>query len=248
MKDRSTMLQDTGKNMKPIIGINCDYEEEGKQPYSFTYRNYSEAVIAAGGIPFLLPIIKDKNDVELLLNKIDGLLLTGGNDVPPQRYGEERHEKTVCVHPDKDISDITLVETAIKMKKLILAICYGAQLVNIALGGSLIQDIPSEVKAPIIHKDSKNERYTHTITIEKNSLLYQIIGADCIEANSTHHQAIKRLGNSLKDTAHTEDSIIEAIEWRDYPFLVGVQWHPERMMDSSHHLALFKALIEASKT
>jgi len=234
--------------MKPIIGINCDYEEEGKQPYSFTYRDYCEAIIAAGGIPFLLPIINDKNDVKFLLEKIDGLLLTGGNDVPPQRYGEERHEKTVCVHPDKDISDIALVETAIRMKNPILAICYGAQLVNVALGGSLIQDIPSEVKTPIIHKDSKNEHYTHTITIEKNSLLYQIIGTDCIKANSTHHQAIKRLGNGLKDTAHTEDGIIEAVEWKDYPFLVGVQWHPERMTDSPHHLALFKALIEASKT
>ncbi len=234
--------------MKPIIGINCDYEEEGKQPYSFTNKAYSEAVIAAGGIPFLLPVIKDKNDVKFLLKKIDGLLLTGGNDVPPQRYGEERHERTVCVHPDKDNSDIALVETAIRMKNPILAICYGAQLVNVALGGSLIQDIPSEVKTPIIHKDSKNERCTHTITIEKNSLLYQIIGTDCIKANSTHHQAIKRLGNGLKDTAHTEDGIIEAIEWKDYPFLVGVQWHPERMADSPHHLALFKALIKASKT
>ena len=79
--------------MKPIIGINCDYEEKGNSLYSFTNRDYSEAIIAAGGIPFLLPIIKDKNDVEFLLKKIDGLLLTGGNDVPPQRYGEERHEK-----------------------------------------------------------------------------------------------------------------------------------------------------------
>ena len=234
--------------MKPIIGINCDYEEERKQPYSFTYRDYCEAIIAAGGIPFLLPIIKDKNDVEFSLKKIDGLLLTGGNDVPPQRYGEERHERTVCVHPDKDISDFTLVETSIQTKKPILAICYGTQLVNVALGGSLIQDIPSEVKTPIIHKDSKNEHYTHTITIEKNSLLYQIIGTDCIKADSTHHQAIKRLGNGLKDTAHTEDGIIEAVEWKGYPFLVGVQWHPERMTDSPHHLALFKALIAASKT
>ncbi len=236
------------QKIKPIIGINCDYEEEGKQPYSFTNRAYSEAVIAAGGIPFLLPIIKDINDVELLLGKIDGLLLTGGNDVPPRRYGEERHEKTVCVHPDKDTSDFTLVETSIQTKKPILAICYGTQLVNVALGGSLIQDIPSEVKTPIIHKDSKNELYTHTITIEENSLLHQIIGTDCIEANSTHHQAIKRLGNGLRDTAHTEDGIIEAVEWRDYPFLVGVQWHPERMTDSPHHLALFRALIKASKT
>ena len=233
--------------MKPIIGINCDYEEEGKQPYSFTYRDYSEAVVAAGGIPLLLPVIKDKNDVELLLEKIDGLLITGGNDVPPQRYGEEKHEKTVCVHPDKDSSDFILVGTAIRMKKPLLAICYGIQLVNVALGGSLIQDIPSEVKTPIIHKDSQNDHYTHAVSIRKDSLLHRIIGIDRIEANSTHHQAIKRLGKGLKDTAHTSDGITEAIEWKDYPFLVGVQWHPERMIDSPHHLALFNALINASK-
>lgn len=234
--------------MKPIIGINCDYEEEGKQPYSFIHRDYSEAIIAAGGIPCLLPFIKDKNDLELLLKKIDGLLLTGGNDVPPQRYGEERHEKTVCVHPDKDTSDFILVGAAIQMKKPVLAICYGTQLVNVALGGSLIQDISSEVKTPIIHKDLQNKRYTHTVTIENNSLLYTILGINRIEANSTHHQAIKRLGKGLQDTAHTADGIIEAIEWRDYPFLVSVQWHPERMTDSPHHLALFNALINASKT
>ena len=233
--------------MKPIIGINCDYEEEGKQPYSFTYRDYSEAVIAGGGIAFLLPIIKNKNNVELLLKKIDGILLTGGNDVPPQRYGEERHERTVCVHPDKDTSDFILVGTAIKMKKPILAICYGTQLVNVALGGSLIQDIPSEVKTPVIHKDSHNEHYTHAVTIRKDFLLYKVVGIDRIEANSTHHQAIKRVGKGLKDTAHTADGIIEAIEWRDYPFLVGVQWHPERMTGSPRQLALFNALIKASK-
>ncbi|MDE1888886.1 MAG: gamma-glutamyl-gamma-aminobutyrate hydrolase family protein, partial [Planctomycetota bacterium] len=152
--------------MKPIIGVNCDYEEGGKLPYSFTYRDYSEAIVAAGGIPLLLPIIKDKNDVELLLKKIEGLLLTGGNDVSPQRYGEDRHNKTTCVHPDKEVSDFTLVEKAIRMKKPILAICYGAQLVNVVLGGSLIQDIPSECKNLLIHKDSQNERYTHSVTIE----------------------------------------------------------------------------------
>lgn len=233
--------------MKPVIGINCDYEEEGKLPYSFTYRDYSEAIVAAGGIPLLLPIIKDKNDVELLLKKIDGLLLTGGNDVPPSRYGEDRHDKTVCVHPDKEVSDFTLVGKAVRMKKPILAICYGTQLVNVVLGGSLIQDIPSECKNSQIHKNSQNERYTHSVTIEKNSILYSIIGVDRIEANSTHHQAIKRLGNGLKNTAHTVDGMIEAIEWKDYPFLVGVQWHPERMIDSPHHAALFGALINASK-
>lgn len=233
--------------MKPIIGINCDYEEEGRQPYSFTYRNYSDAVITADGIPLLLPIIKDKNDVELFLKKIDGLLLTGGDDVPPQHYGEERHEKTICVHPDKDVSDNILVWVTMEMKKPILAICYGTQMLNVVLGGSLIQDIQSEVIPNIIHKDLKNGQYVHPVTVEKNSLLYNIVGTERIETNSVHHQAIKRLGKGLRDTAHTSDGIIEAIELREYPFLVGVQWHPERMVDYPCHAALFRALVNASK-
>lgn len=233
--------------MKPVIGINCDYEEEGRQPYSFTYRDYSDSIIAAHGIPVLLPVIKDKNTAGLLLKKIDGLLLTGGNDVPPQRYGEEPHKKTICVHPDKDIFDNNLVYVALRMKKPILAICYGAQLVNVVLGGSLIQDIQSEGISPIVHKDSQNHQYTHMVTIEKDSLLYKIMGTDHVETNSVHHQAIKRPGKGLKDTAHTSDGIIEAIEFKDYPFLVGVQWHPERMADSPCHAALFSALVNASK-
>lgn len=233
--------------MKPVIGINCDYEEEGRLPYSFLYRDYSEAIIGAGGIPFLLPVIKDKRDVESFLGRIDGLLLTGGNDVPPERYGEKRHTKTVCVHSDKDASDFVLLQTAIEMKKPILAICYGVQLVNVILGGSLIQDIPSEYKSSIIHKDPHNKSYTHSVMVEKGSLLYSIIGSGSIETNSIHHQAIKRLGNGLKDAAHAVDSIVEAVEWTDdYPFLLGVQWHPERMIDNPYHASLFQALIHAS--
>lgn len=233
--------------MKPVIGINCDYEEEGKQPYSFTYRNYIDAVLAAYGIPLLLPIMKDKNDVELTLKRIDGLLLTGGNDVPPQRYREERHEKTVSVHPDKDISDNLLVCIAMQMGKPILAICYGTQLVNVVLGGTLIQDIPSERISPIVHKDLQNSQHCHSVTVEKNTLLYKTIRTDCIETNTVHHQAIKRLGEGLKDTAHTSDGIIEAIELGDYPFFIGVQWHPERMIDHPCHAALFNGLVHASQ-
>lgn len=233
--------------MKPIIGINCDYEEEGRLPYSFLYRDYSEAIMVAGGIPFLLPIVKDKHDVESFLRRIDGLLLTGGNDVPPERYGEKRHAKTVCVHTDKDTSDFVLLQTAIEMKKPILAICYGIQLVNVFFGGSLIQDIPSEYKSSIAHKDSQSKSYTHSVMIEKDSLLYRIAGKDFTETNSIHHQAIKKLGRGLKDTAHTVDGIIEAIEWTDYPFLLGVQWHPERIMnDDPYHASLFNAFIRAS--
>jgi putative glutamine amidotransferase len=232
--------------MKPIIGINCDYEEKGKRPYSFLYRDYSEAVITAGGIPVLLPIIREKEDAELCVQKIDGLLLSGGDDIPPQRYGEGKKEKTVCIHPDKDISDFAILQAAMQKKKPVLAICYGTQLINVALGGSLIQDIPSECTSAIVHKDVHNKRYTHPVTIQKDSLLYKIVGTGVVEANSTHHQAIKNLGKGILATAHTADGIIEAIECREYPFLIGVQWHPECMIDHASHAALFRLLIKAS--
>jgi putative glutamine amidotransferase len=233
--------------MKPIIGINCDYEEERKRPYSFLHRDYSDAIITAGGIPILLPLIKEKKDAVFFLKEVNGLLFTGGNDVPPERYGEKKHEKTICVHPDKEISDFTLVRTAIEMQKPILAICYSAQLVNVALDGSLVQDIPSEVSASIIHKDPGNERYIHSVIIKKDSLLYKITGTGRLDTNSIHHQAVKRLGRGLKETACTADGIIEAIEWDGYPFFLGVQWHPERMIHNPHHASLFNAFIAASR-
>lgn len=231
--------------MKPIVGINCDYEDDTK-PHSFVYRDYVDAILMAGGIPFLLPLIKDKEDVECLLDRIDGLLLTGGDDVPPARYGEERREKTHCVHADKDLFDNLLLRLALEKKKPILALCYGAQLINVAYGGSLIQDVPSEAKTAISHKPAKGEKCRHSVSIERNTLLHKIIGADEIDTNSAHHQAVKKLGEGLKATARTSDGIVEAFECEELPFLVAVQWHPERLTIDTHHAALFKALVDAS--
>ena len=127
-----------------------------------------------------------------------------------------------------------------------MAICYGAQLVNVAYGGSLIQDIPSEAKTAIIHKPTKGEKHNHSVSIEKNTVLYTIIGVDTFDTNSAHHQAIKKLGKGLKATARTADGIIEAFECEGHPFLIGVQWHPERLTIDTRHAALFKALVNAS--
>lgn len=231
--------------MKPIIGINCDYEGDTKS-HSFVYRDYVDAIIMAGGIPFLLPLIKNRDDVKCLLERMDGLLLTGGDDVPPARYGEERREKTYCVHADKDVFDNLLLQLALEKQKPILALCYGAQLINVAYGGSLIQDVPSEVKTAISHKPAKGEKCSHSVSIEKNTLLHKIIGADALDTNSAHHQAVKRLGKGLKATARASDGIIEAFECEGYPFLVAVQWHPERLTIDTRHAALFKALVGAS--
>ncbi len=231
--------------MKPIIGINGDYEDDTK-PHSFVYRDYVDAIIMAGGIPFLLALIKNKDDVECLLDRVDGLLLTGGDDVPPARYGEDRREKTHCVHADKDVFDNLLLQLALEKKKPILALCYGAQLVNVAYGGSLIQDVPSEAKNALSHKPAKGEKCSHSVSIEKHTLLHKIIGADALDTNSAHHQAVKNLGKGLKATARTSDGIIEAFECEGLPFLVAVQWHPERLIIDTRHAALFRALVDAA--
>jgi len=234
--------------MKPIIAVNCDYRWEKTQPHSFVYRNYCDAIIMGGGIPVLLPVLKDKEDVVSVLKKVDGLLLTGGDDISPELYGETRHKTTVCIHPDKEASDIAILKIALQINIPILAICYGMQLINVVYGGSLIQDIPSECDTFLNHKEAIREKQKHVVAIEKNTLLHKIAGEEHIEVNSTHHQAIKRVGDGLIVSARAADGIIEAIERKDSPFLLGVQWHPENLSDSSlHKKALFREFICACK-
>ena len=152
--------------MKPIVGINCDYKDDTK-PHSFVYRDYVDAILMAGGIPFLLPLIKNRNDVECILERMDGLLLTGGDDVPPSRYGRKGVKRLIASTPTRTFLTTSFLQLALEKKKPILALCYGAQLVNVAFGGSLIQDVPSEAKTAITHKPAKGGKCSHSVSIEK---------------------------------------------------------------------------------
>lgn len=238
---------------KPIIGINSTRLIKPETPYSHSVmesisNDYVESIIKAGGVPIILPILSDKESIRQQIELLDGVLLTGGIDINPLLYNEEPSQKLGFIYPDKDNFDILIVKIALELKKPILAICRGHQILNIALGGTLYQDL-SYMDGCYIkhHQQSKDGAASHTLTITENSILHKILG-DSIICNSFHHQAIKDLAPGFKSTAYSKDNVIEAIEKYDEEFVVGVQFHPEIMTTygDNNMLKLFQAFIKAS--
>jgi putative glutamine amidotransferase len=172
-------------------------------------------------------------------------VLTGGEDVDPARYGEKRHEKVRFVNAARDATEAALVEAARARRKPVLAICRGVQMLNVALGGTLVQDIPSEVDTKIAHdEDSPRDLRSHEISIEPDSLIAKAVGTEHLTVNSFHHQSAKRVADGLRVTARSPDGVIEGLESTDDNWWVmGVQWHPEDLTDSPEpwDRGLFKA-------
>ncbi len=227
---------------KPIIGITPSFYSVSKR---FVLNlEYVESVKEAGGIPFIIPYIDNSvNDVKKILSKIDGLLLAGGGDVLPKFFREEPESVKIVV-PERDRFEIKITRECYKNKIPILGICRGCQVMNVAMGGSLIQDIKTGIQH---YQTAPGREPTHTIFIEKNSILYKVFKKQKIMVNSFHHQAIKKLGKYLKTTAKSKDGIIEAIEVKNHPFFVGVQFHIEYLWKKNRRfLNLFKFFI--SKT
>jgi gamma-glutamyl-gamma-aminobutyrate hydrolase PuuD len=241
--------------IKPIIGITSSYDG-GKRKDSIrknreTYylnRSYVLAVEAGGGIPIIIPPIEDLARVDSILKNIDGLLLTGGNDIKPEVYGAKKvHPKTDTLEWLRQDYELKLTKRALKLDIPILAICLGNQMLNVAAGGTLIQDISSQVKTSIIHSQKENRNVlTHWVAIDKPSKLFKILKKNKVQSNSFHHQAIDRVAPGFKVVARTEDGIIEAIESIDTKFRLGIQWHPEELIKYQLHLQLFKYLVEYS--
>lgn len=189
---------------------------------------YTQAARAAGMRPYILPPL-DPGDAGDMLEGMDGLMLTGGEDIDPALYGAARHPTVEDVHAQRDAFEIALVRAAQERKLPTLAICRGIQIANVALGGTLVQDIPSEWPDALSHENVRDQR-THTVVIAPSSRLAKLLGAEEIEVNSVHHQAVGQLASGLAATAHAPDGIIEGAEWTaDDWWLVGVQWHPEEM-------------------
>jgi len=212
-------------------------------PYS-----YIDSVIKSGGVPLGIAVLNDDAYIDEVLNVIDGLLIPGGDDVNPKLYNEETTPYTKGIDDELDAFQIKLIQKALDRGTPILGICRGHQIINVALKGSLYQDI-SEMKesANIIHDQLKNgytyEQTVHEVHFEKNSLLEKIYG-EKMNINSFHHQVLKQLGNGLQAIGYTEDGVIEAIVSQNHPFVLGVQWHPERSEDQ---LPIFKLFIGACK-
>lgn len=245
---------------KPVIGISCNYDNGDifKSPgdiaainpkWHYICENYTRSIEEAGGIPLLLPIYKSEADLAYILNTVDGVLLSGGNDIDPQLYGEIDCGKCGRIVPERDRQDIAIAKYMIQhTEKPLLCICRGIQVLNVAMNGSLYQDLDSD--GPFIQHVKKNypmNAVTHSVSIEPDSLLYQIFGKNTLGVNSFHHQSVKRIGDRLRVTAKSEDGVIEAIELAGAEFILGVQWHPEKMYDSAEQKQIFTAFIKNAK-
>ncbi len=213
---------------KPRIGMTMRLEMDTRRFY--LGRDYSEAIEGLGGIPTHISLIPKREYIKDWLSQLDGILLPGSDtDVNPLRFGEEPHPKLGRVIYEKEETDLLVLEEAEKLGLPVLGICFGMQILNVFRGGSLIQDIESQVPNCIKHQQGiPLERNSHSIEIDEDSTLMRLITTKNTVVNSHHHQAVKKIGNNLKATARAKDGIIEFIEdTREDYFAIGVQWHPE---------------------
>ena len=215
-------------NARPRIGITMRIEPDTNRFY--LGRHYSEAVEAAGGLPVHLPLITSSEFIAATMNSLDGILLPGSDsDVDPLRYGQDPHPKLGRVQPEKDETDLLVLDEIERRGMPLFAICFGVQVLNVSRGGTLIQDIESQWPDAIKHEQGPpRDRPSHKVRILAESTVGQSLPIEEATVNSHHHQAIETLGRELKATAWASDGLIEAIEdLRDDRFVLGVQWHPE---------------------
>lgn len=228
--------------MKPFIGITCNYlladqwgfgSEIGTigQDWDLIAGDYIYAVERAGGIPVVIPLLREPERAVDFIARLDGLIISGGNDVDPLLYGERPGPKIGAVSDIRDRQDLLLTEYAVSRSEIpVLGICRGIQILNVAFGGTLYQDLESEGRMTHSFFTYPRDRYTHGIRIEKDSLLYELYRKEQIQVNSFHHQAVKQPGRGLTVSGVSEpDGVIEALEYRDHPCAIGIQWHPEML-------------------
>jgi putative glutamine amidotransferase len=237
---------------EPLIGVSTSITVGEYPERAYVNSAYLRAVEQAGGIPVLLPPQLSASARDTLWRRLDGLVLTGGGDIEPARFGEAPHPKTALVSADRDGLEMDLVDRALRDDVPLFGICRGLQVINVALGGSLHQHIPDAVGETVQHAQTeKRHQATHPVKVlAEGTRLGRILGASELAVNSFHHQALKRLGRGLREVAWAPDGVIEAVEHDDTQrFLVAVQWHPEDLVGhDAAARALFTAVVDAART
>jgi putative glutamine amidotransferase len=241
--------------MKPVIGITSSIDRRSPifgETYSLA-RKYAEGVLQAGGAPLIVPHNLDEKSLGAVLDRLDGVLLSGGGDMDPALFGEELHPATSEIEPERDRVELTLARWLVEKDVPFLAICRGIQVLNVALGGSLVQDIPSQVPNAVPHsfdrKTTPRDYLAHPVKIDPSSQLARIMQVEVAQTNSWHHQAIGRVAEGLQVTADAPDGVIEAVEVPGRRYAIGVQWHPEWMFEQwTEHRWLFEGLVRASES
>jgi putative glutamine amidotransferase len=231
------------RSSRPLIGITSVYQVDKDNGSVSTVVDFDYVKAAAdnGGVPVILPAISNEEILLRYIEELDGLVLIGGDDIPPDAYGQQPHE-TVKVMPKQRYDfERRFILMWLSSGKPMLGVCLGMQFTNVVSGGTLIQDIPSQVGTEVTHR-----RKYHHVRIEPNSTLANILGNDEAMVYSNHHQAVDEPGRNLKVTAHADDGVIEAAERIEGGFGLFVQWHPEAMKDTAHRDAIYGALVRAA--
>lgn len=229
--------------MKPHIGIPTERQTIDGSLYSATPFRYTEALELAGAVPVLIPLTLRSESLRAIYARLDGLLLAGGVDVNPQEYGEMTQPFCGSIDLERDRVELELTRLALGQGLPIFGICRGVQTLNVAAGGSLYQDIASQIPASLPHSrrpcDPRNRR-VHSIEIRPGSLLARALGATRVEVNSSHHQAVKQVAPGFRVVARAPDGVIEGLESENHRFVLGVQFHPEWLVDDEGMLRLFQ--------
>jgi putative glutamine amidotransferase len=237
--------------LAPLIGITTSVTVDKSPERAYVNIAYIRAVQDAGGIPLLLPPHLTAPVQAALWERLDGLVLTGGGDIDPARFGQARHPKTDDVAPARDELELGLTRRALDEDVPLFAICRGLQVLNVALGGTLVQDLPSERPSSIAHSQREpRHESTHAVKVMgEGTRLGRVLGSLEVSVNSMHHQAIDRLGFGLREVAWSPDGVIEGVELPgDDHFVLGVQWHPEELVGHDQAARnLFTALVEAAR-
>lgn len=231
----------------PIIALCANWNSELKR--SDMPNDYVRSIILAGGTPIIMPIAGGEKEWSKVLEIADGIVFTGGSDVNPQLYSESTMEETNDIVDQRDEQEIWLIKHAVKNDIPFIGICRGSQILNVAEGGSLYQDIKRQLNKEINHARFDIPReIIHKVDIKEDSLLSKIIGKNKIDVNSRHHQAIKEVPKNMQASALSEDGIIEAIEYTDGTRGFAVQWHPESMLEvTEESLKIYKWLVDEAK-
>jgi putative glutamine amidotransferase len=233
---------------KPWIGIPTRYHDKTETVGQI--RHYVEAVLWAGGLPLLIPSIGDREVIGEYVERVQGILLPGSpTDIEPKHYGATPHEKLGRLLPDRDATDFAILDLVEQKALPLLGICFGVQSLNVHRGGSLVQDIPSVVKDPVLH-DEHNDKPAarHLVRVSEDSLIGRLAGRSELDVNSYHHQSIEKAGRNLRAVAFAPDGVIEAVEDTGGRFIIGVQWHPERgWREDPFSQALFMSFIEQAR-
>lgn len=236
--------------MKPIIGITTSIMTDSLVMQM--NQSYPQAIEHAGGIPLLLPSTEEPETIRRYAGLVDGLLLSGGDDVDPMCYGAMQSWACGDICPLRDRFEMSLCCRFLETGKPLLGICRGIQLLNVAMGGTLYQDLAQELPGSIAHRQKQKPWHaSHPVKLLTDSRLQQVFASDAVLVNSHHHQAIRDLAEGLTATAWAPDGVIEAVEHQAHPFCLAVQWHPERLWDqpgSTTHAQLFSAFVNACST